>query len=179
MKQNQPFIVANHFSQLNRRTQGFTLIELLIVLVIVGVMMSLISLNIGSRPSSAKQAAEQIQQLLTLAREEAILKGQILAWKLTSENYSFYGYKNKSWLLLNDTLLRTYRLPEELDYSLSVESAKENSNQNQNQIPQVLLLPDGSISRFNLIIHPKDDSENYTVFIQQGKIKAGLLAIKP
>ncbi|MEY4768641.1 MAG: hypothetical protein RL637_1280, partial [Pseudomonadota bacterium] len=103
-------------------SRGFTLIELLIVLAIIGTLLSLMSLSIQSRPSTAKAAAEQLQQLFILARDESILKGKVFAWKLTNTDYSFYGYQNKNWLLLQDSLLKSYPLSAEFDYQLTVNS---------------------------------------------------------
>lgn len=159
------------------KNSGFTLIELLIVLIIIGVVITLVSLNIGARPSTAKQAANQLQQLLELGRDDAILKGQIIGWKITPENYAFYTYKNQKWLLLaNDNLLRSYKLQPELDYKLFVDNAKVDYA--QESYPQIVLLPDGSISQFNLLIKVKEETETYQVFMQQGKVKAALVEDK-
>lgn len=159
------------------KTLGFTLIELLIVLIIVGVVMTLVSLNIGAKPSTAKQATNQLQGLLELARDEAILKGQILGWKITPETYAFYRYKEKKWLPLGaDKLLRTYKLHPELEYKLVLDSAKVNYD--KESLPQIILLPDGSVNDFSLFIQLKDHTETYKVFTQQGKIKTQLLEEK-
>lgn len=156
---------------------GFTLIELLIVLIIVGVMVTLVSLNIGAKPSTAKQAAYQLQSLLELAREEAILKGQVLGWKLSLDSYAFYRYKNKIWLpLTTDKLLRRYQLHPGLEYKLELDNAKVNYD--KDSLPQITLLPDGSVNNFSLLIQLSDHTETYKVYPQQSKIKTQLLTEK-
>jgi general secretion pathway protein H len=160
-----------------RKNLGFTLIELLIVLIIVGVVMTLVSLNIGAKPSDAKQTANQLQSLFELARDDAILKGQILGWKITPENYAFYLYKNKLWLPLNkDNLLRSYQLHPGLEYQLTLDNAKVKYD--KDSPPQILLLPDGSVNNFVLFIQLKDHSETYKVYPEHGKIKAILMEDK-
>lgn len=156
------------------KNSGFTLIELLIVLIIIGVVITLVSLNIAAKPSASKQAANQLQSLLELAREEAILKGQILGWKITSETYGFYRYKEKIWQPLSaDKLLRSRPLHPELEYQLVLDSAKVNYD--KESLPQIILLPDGSVNDFSLFIQLKDHTEKYKVYSQQGKIKTLLV----
>jgi type II secretion system protein H len=144
---------------------------------IVGVVMTLVSLNIGAKPSTAKQTSQQLQGLLELAREDAILKGQVLGWKITRESYSFYCYKEKVWQPLTaDKLLKSYPLHPELDYQLIIDNAKINLD--QSSLPQILLLPDGSVSHFKLLLTLKDRSESYLLFSEQGKIKTALVEEK-
>jgi general secretion pathway protein H len=153
---------------------GFTLIELLIVLMIIGVVVSLVSLNIGAKPSSAKHEAQKLQGLLELSKDDAILKGQILGWKISMENYGFYRYKDKTWQPLSaDKLLRSYPLHPELEYKLMLDKAKVSYD--AESLPQIVLLPDGSINDFILSIQPHDHSETYQVYSQQGKIKTLLV----
>ena len=157
---------------------GFTLIELLLVIMIVGVVMTFVSLNIGAKPSGAKQAAHQLQSLLSLAQEEAILKGQVLGWKMTTQDYGFYGYKNRQWFpLTKDKLLRHYKVSAELTYKLSLENSKIIQLSNS-AVPQLVILPDGSINDFTLRLETLDHLESYQVFSQQGKIKSQLIVPK-
>lgn len=162
---------------ISTKNAGFTLIEVLIVIIIVGVVMTFVSLNIGAKPSSAKHAAQQLQSLLELARDEAILKGQVLGWQMSSQNYSFSRYKNKTWQPLTaDKLLRSYNLQPELEYKLLLDNSKVKIN--DKSLPQIILLPDGSINDFSLFIQPIDHSETYQIFTQQGKIKTQLVIEK-
>lgn len=156
---------------------GFTLIELLIVLIIVGVVVTLVSLNIGAKPSTAKHAAQQLRGLLELSKDDAILKGQVLGWKITMENFAFYRYKDKKWLpIAADKLLRSYQLHPELEYRLTLDNAKVSYD--DESLPQIVLLPDGSVNDFSLFIQPHDHSETYQVYSQQGKIKTQLVEDK-
>lgn len=156
------------------KNSGFTLIELLVVLIIVGVLITFVSLNIAAKPSSAKQAAQQLQNLLELARDEAILKGQILGWQITPQSYGFYRYQNRIWQPVSaDKLLRHYNLTQELEYKLELDNAKVKID--AESVPQITLLPDGSVTDFSLFIQPIDHSETYQIFSQQGKIKTRLV----
>lgn len=161
----------NNNRVLLRKNSGFTLLELVVVLMIIGIMTALISLNIAAQPSLAKQAAQQLQNLLALAQEEAILKGQILGWKLTSETFAFYRYQQKHWLPLNeDKVLRRYPLQPTLDYQLTLDTSE--IVYDKESLPQVIVLPDGSITDFKLIIQLKEDrNEVYAVFSQQNTLK--------
>jgi len=76
-------------------SNGFTLLELLVVLVIVGILFSFAALSLSARPDPTKQEAYQVQQLLNLALEDAILRGQIMGWTLTEQEHNFSRFKNQ------------------------------------------------------------------------------------
>jgi len=148
---------------------GFTLLEVIIILIIMGTLFSLMSLSISSKPSAAKQSATHLQQLLEFAHDDAMLKGQILAWKLEETQYGFYRYQDKKWLLIeNDRILHQYPLSEELDYQLLIDDFS--TEKNDSNAPQVMLLPDGLLTDFNLIISAKESGERYRVFNRQDKV---------
>ena len=61
----------------NRPTSGFTLLELLVVLLIVGILVSLLTLSVGlvGADSAQRREAERIEALVQLAGEETMLHG--------------------------------------------------------------------------------------------------------
>ena len=96
-------ISASPFKPLKPRTNGFTLLELLVVLVVVGVMLGLVTLNSLPNKQQALQGdAQRIALLMQLAREEAIVRNSQVAFELDSETYRFYVRSNDEWILLTD-----------------------------------------------------------------------------
>lgn len=88
--------------------RGFTLLELLIVVVIAGITLGLVSLNAMPSDRQALQGeAQRIALLMQLARDEAIVRNQPIAFEATQEGYRFLVRDNGQWMLLSrDDLLR-------------------------------------------------------------------------
>lgn len=154
---------------MKKNTQGFTLIELLVVMVIVGILFSFAALSLNSRPSPAKLTAYKIQQLLKLASDDAILRGQIMGWHLGEKSHTFLRYKQQKWqTLTNDNLLRNSATNKLLEYHLTIDNLPVTFNKKLE--PQVIFMPDGSFSHFSLSIQLKDSEEIYTIYSEANKI---------
>ena len=88
--------------------RAFTLLELLVVLVIVGITLGAVALNINpSQRQMLYNEAQRIALLMQLARDEAIVRNQALAFESDSLHYRFLIRQNNEWQpLLGDELLR-------------------------------------------------------------------------
>ncbi|MDF1583087.1 MAG: GspH/FimT family protein [Methyloprofundus sp.] len=152
-------------------TNGFTLLELLVVLVIVGILFSFAALSLSARPDPTKQEAYQVQQLLNLALEDAILRGQIMGWTLTEQEHNFSRFKNQQWLALKqDNLLRNYKLNPELEYHLEIEGLPAVTL--ASTLPQVIFYPDATLSNFELTVQLKNTfNQGYKIYSEQNEIK--------
>ncbi|BCG64181.1 MAG: general secretion pathway protein H [Methyloprofundus sp.] len=151
-------------------TKGFTLLELLVVLVLISILFSFATLSLNTRPSPAKHAAYQIQQLLNLAQEDSILRGQIMGWTLTTTQQYFSRYQNQQWQTLEkDQLLNSHPLDPILNYQLQIDNL--NIIATKNSLPQIIFLPDGSISHFELIVQAANSDIAYKIYTQQNTIK--------
>ena len=85
------------------RAGGFTLLELLVVLVVMGIMLGMVSINaIPNKKQALLGDAQRIALLLQLAREEAIVRNRPVAFELDSEQFRFFVRGDTSWQLLND-----------------------------------------------------------------------------
>jgi len=93
---------------------GFTLLELLVVLVIVGITLGAVALN--ANPGQRQQLyneAQRLALLMQLARDEAIVRNQAIAFESDTQRYRFLIRQNNEWRpLLGDELLRerAYRI---------------------------------------------------------------------
>jgi general secretion pathway protein H len=86
-----------------RRERGFTLIELLIVLVIIGVALAFVAVSGVSNPQRALRfEAEKLAQLLTLAREEAQVRGAAIRFDANAQGYGFLEVKERQWQDISD-----------------------------------------------------------------------------
>jgi len=79
--------------------KGFTLIELLIVMVLIGVIMGMAMLSMGTADprDQQKTEAERLVKLLDLASQEAIVRGEVIGLELFGQGYRFAVVKNNKW----------------------------------------------------------------------------------
>lgn len=129
----------------------------MVVIVIVGIMFSFLTLSIRSdSPEEAiKKEAQRLNQLIQIALEEAILRGEEYAIVFKPNSYQFAHLTGNGWkIIANDRLLRPRELPFDITIELEVEQTSINfstHNKNQNNEtgtvePQVFLLSSGEIT---------------------------------
>jgi general secretion pathway protein H len=91
-----------------RKVSGFTLVELMVVMVIIGLTLGLATLNaIPSPRQDLQKEAQRIALLLQLARDEAIVRNQLVTFEADPQHYHFLVRNETRWdPITNDDLLR-------------------------------------------------------------------------
>jgi len=88
---------------------GFTLIEMLVVLLIIGIIMSMVTLSIRSddRAEKMEEEMQRIQALLKMAREEAVMQDEDIALRVSDNSYAFEVLGEKGWQPISDDKIFT------------------------------------------------------------------------
>ena len=91
-----------------RGARGFTLVEVMVVMVLIGIMLGLVSLNaIPSPRQDLQKEAQRIALLLQLARDEAIVRNRLIAFEANNDGYRFMVRNETGWeVVTKDDLLR-------------------------------------------------------------------------
>lgn len=78
---------------------GFTLVEVLLVILLIGMLAVsvVVSFSGDSRDQRLAKETEQLQQLIQLASETAMLKQQELGLFINAEGYRFMLFKDEKW----------------------------------------------------------------------------------
>ena len=136
--------------------RGFTLLELMIVITIVGIMFSFLALSIRSNSPEEviETEARRLNQLIRVALEEAILRGEEYAIVFKPNSYQFAHLSDKdTWeIVQNDRQLRTRELPQDMSIELDVDNTRFSFTSNKTSDektavkPQVFLLSSGEIT---------------------------------
>lgn len=103
---------------MRRAAAGFTLIEMMVVIVLIGVLASMVHINLGD--SNARQARQEADVLLSLMhglREKAVLEGQEYGLRLEPGAYQLMGFADEQWQVLEPKV----KLPEGLVLGLTLE----------------------------------------------------------
>lgn len=95
-------------SPAGRARRGFTLIEVMVVMVIMGIVLGLVSLNAIPSPRQNLEAeAQRLALLLQLARDEAIVRNRLVAFEADTQRYRFLVRNEAVWEpVTRDDLLR-------------------------------------------------------------------------
>ena len=91
-----------------RAARGFTLVEVMVVLVIIGIVLGMVTLNAIPSPRQNLQGeAQRLALLLQLARDEAIVRNRLVTFEANSERYRFLVRNENHWdPVTQDDLLR-------------------------------------------------------------------------
>lgn len=104
--------------------RGFTLLELLVAMVIVGIIASFAVLSVGDggRDATQRREAERLAALLSLAADEAVLRGRELGLALDPDGYAFLTLEGERWRpAAGDGPLGDRRLPAPFRLAAEVE----------------------------------------------------------
>jgi general secretion pathway protein H len=86
-----------------RAQRGFTLIELLVALLVAAVIIGMVTVSGAPSPDRALRfEAERLAQLLSLAREEAQLRGAPIRFESDESGYRFVIFRDRQWRPLTD-----------------------------------------------------------------------------
>lgn len=141
------------------RPSGFTLLELMVVLVIVGVVLTFVTLSVGgdTRAEQLEREARRLAALLELASEEAVLRSEQLALRFGESDYEFLVLDGGRWLpLADDPQFRQRQLPSGLRLSLELTDSPpptlQTASDEEEAPPQVFLLSSGEMTPFRVTL---------------------------
>lgn len=107
-----------------RLTAGFTLIEVLLVILLIGLLASAVVFNFTGESRDKKLEAQtaQLQQLVQIAAETAMLKQQELGLFINDEGYRFMLFQDDKWHSIREPKsLRPRQFPTGYNITLELE----------------------------------------------------------
>lgn len=82
---------------------GFTLIELMVTLVVFAVLIGMVTISASPSPQRDLQAeADRLAQLLSLAREEAQVRGAPIRFESDETAFRFLVFRDRQWRPVTD-----------------------------------------------------------------------------
>lgn len=171
------------------KAKGFTLIEIMAVIFVVGILLAIVSLNMGGR--SQRQLDLEAQQLVEQIRyaiEESQISRNEFGFKILEEKeYQFYHFDDQTmdWIEDNGHFLKPIELFKdhivEVDQSESVDPIlykHENKDKvtdygdSNRDVPDIIFYSDGTVSPFIMSIFDKNEKDiaRYIRVDREGKI---------
>ncbi len=152
------------------RTDGFTLLELMVVLVLIGIIFSFAALSMKGDDLAQlmDREAGQLETLLGLASDEAILRGEELALYVDTAGYEFMTLAADGWQVPDDGLLRRYDMPADISLSLDVSGdlptpSAPAGEDGEGRSPQVFILSSGEMTPFTVTFSSQGSRREYRV----------------
>jgi general secretion pathway protein H len=145
----------------NNYQSGFSLLEIMVVIVIIGIMVSLATLSIGSATDDGvDEHSRRFEALLELAIEEASIEGREIGLRFYQHSYEFSarvpavdkdGLPIWIWEPLErDRLLKPRDLGEDIALDLELEDKEivleYERNTEETYVPQIFVFSSGDIS---------------------------------
>jgi len=137
------------------RTRGFTLIELLIVLIVIGIVASVISVNLAPNPRQALETETQrLSLLLQQAHDEAMASGSSIAFSAEQRSFRFWQARKKdetgdAWQAHADQSLFK---PRDLATPITFEEIRINQQRAETRSQKIIFTPSGMTLPFRLTL---------------------------
>ena len=144
---------------------------MLVVIVIIGIItsMAVISVNVLGGDHEMDQEAARLSAVLGQVREDAMMQGQDVGFRVDASGYDFLRYdsRNDRWLpVTDDPLLRERSLPAGLVTSLVLESRevqlkprKQEDAPDAPLSPQVVVQASGDLVPFEIVFRREGTEE--------------------
>lgn len=141
------------------RIRGFTLLEVLVVLLIIGLIASIVVLNVfgSNHKTELRSEAFQISRSIEFARRQATIRNEIWGVRIQTHQYEFvkFDFESQSWDSAATVQQRASQLPQE--YSLSIEAADDAEvmlagDKLFEEVPEILIEPSGEITPFEIYL---------------------------
>ena len=133
-----------------RHNRGFTLIEIMEVLLIVGIVLGIVSVNLEpDRDSVVRDEANRLTLLLQTAQQESILQGKVIGVVIERQGYYFLTLNDKGEFkpLSEDDVLYPRPLPKDIVISsVDIDGASDTEK------PRLILLPTGELAAFTVTL---------------------------
>jgi len=164
------------------RQTGFTLIEMMVVLVVIGIMVSVMVISIRTGDISEHMEIEmnRLHALVTLAQEEAILQGQVLALAVGETSYRFdvKDIEEETWSAMDDgRVFRERKVvtgthlvlvidevedEKKKDFKLELsDTGDQTQEQEDDDVQRIQIEPSGEMFPFELILRNDEETVEF------------------
>lgn len=150
-----------------RWQRGFTLLEIMAVMVIVGIVLTFMTLSSGGdrRAEQMEREAQRLVALVRLASDEAVMRSEELALRIGETDYAFMILQDNKWLpLADDRPLRPRTLPDGIEMQLDLQDNPPlQATAEESEQPQVFLLSSGEMTPFILTLSAPETEQRYSI----------------
>jgi general secretion pathway protein H len=163
------------YLQTHTRCHGFTLLELMVVLVLMGIILSMMTISVGDggKYRELEEEAQRLKTLISMARDEVIMGSREWRIAFREDGYQFedkQGTKKQVWVPINNKIFRPRDLPGyRLSISIEDQAYPSDEEETEEQKPEedviglVSLYYSGEMMAFELIMEQEDGEDKFTL----------------
>ncbi len=154
---------------------GFTLLEIMVVLLIIGIMMSMAMVSIGSRGREKAVQEEMVRMkgLFALATQEAVIRMEEWGVRFGLHGYQFLVLDKKNqWHppVKDERLLKSRYLPDDLRMLVTIEGEEITKDVKVDDPPQLIVSSDGEVTPFQVELGGSDGGSGVVRFRLSGQM---------
>jgi general secretion pathway protein H len=157
-------MICNKEHRAEKKNKGFTLIELLVVIVIIGITVGFALITFGDFGESRRIvfAAEELENTLRLAQQQAILESSTLGMRIDNSSYQILKFQNDSkWHTpSNKNLFKIHYFPKSVVITL------QSRFKTKKDLPSIIINSSGETNAFTLNV---GTAKEHTVAVLRGK----------
>lgn len=128
---------------------GFSLVEVLVVVVLIGLMSTVVVLNLPHQPQGPEREAQALAARLRMAAEDSITTGRLLGARVGFADAGFYRLREGQWQPLEgDRMLAPLSWPA----GTVVHLARPADSANSAEAPAILFDPLGGVTPFAIVL---------------------------
>lgn len=145
---------------------GFTLLEMLIVMVIIAIV-SVAGVNLINSQSPQRAVVNQAQQLskqIKFLCEKSVFENRAFGLEFNRQAYQILALERGAWLAM-DSDSATVPLAEHLKLDVILDGSKQIFDDEFQQKPHIVCLPNGQNSPFELQLESKEELEDKAVYL--------------
>jgi general secretion pathway protein H len=153
-------------SSKNIATAGFTLLEIMVVVVIITILSSYVMLNLQDRDKTIQleQETKRLKQIISLAREEAILNSEVLGLRFRQVCYTLVSRNNNEWKAYNNNIFGPHEIPAGIELHLLIDDVSTPLPREQTpKFPQIVIWQSGELTPFELILKSSITQTSYSL----------------
>lgn len=161
-----------------RFSQGFTLIEILAVIIIIGLITSIVSLNVdqGDADTGSRKEAQTLRQALDYVSDLAVLNGEIVGMFVAPKEvegslakqwcYHWQRFRSEQWVDLAKDTLSEHCMAETIQLDLLVEGKLVVYDPDLETQPPVLVWsPSGEATPIEITLYENGSSSEKKVIV--------------
>ena len=130
-------------------------------MLIVSIMMGVVVAQIPTTSTTLelKRETERVVALLTMASDEAVIRGSELGFDIDKDEYTFYEFRDdtEEWVAMEDAPYQARQAGEDVELRLKLEGRKSQAA-TEGKIPPILLLSSGEVTPFDLSVYYRRDA---------------------
>jgi len=159
-----------------KQFQGFTLIEILIVILVISIATVAATLTIGNASGrDMRRQAEQLQRVLQLAAQTAMVEQVDLSIGLWRKGYAVWRFNpvDRTWnLIQNERGFKEYDMPGVIQLSLRINNKQVllPTSLNTLKVPQIWFSATGEATAAEITVSGGGDLENILVIKNNGEV---------